>query len=65
MAAFPLAALDAAQLEGYGGADRFGFGGGDQLVRAFPRGVAGDTAWFGYSHGERRWQAIARPSWIR
>lgn len=62
---FPLAALDSAQLEGYRGADRFGFGGADQLVRAFPTGSAGDTAWFGYSHGERRWTAIARPAWVR
>lgn len=65
VATFPLAPLDSAQVDGYAGADRFGFGGGDQLVRAFPRGMAGDSAWYGYSHGERRWQAIARPSWIR
>lgn len=62
---FALAPLDETQLEGYVGQDRFGFGGGDQLVRAFPRGVTGDTAWFGYSHGERRWNAVERPSWIR
>lgn len=65
IARFALAPLDSAQLAGYEGRDRFGFGGGDQLVRAFPRGAAGDTAWFGYSHGERRWQSIERPSWIR
>lgn len=59
-----LAALDSAQLAGYAGHDRFGFGGGDQLVRAFPR-AAGDTAWFGYSHGESKWTAIARPAWVR
>lgn len=61
---FPLAALEEAQLDGYRGHDRFGFGGADQLVRAFPRAGA-DTAWFGYSHGERRWQAIPRPPWLR
>ncbi|MBX7117527.1 MAG: hypothetical protein K1X31_00870 [Gemmatimonadaceae bacterium] len=60
----PLAALDSAQLAGYAGHDRFGFGGGDQIVRAFPR-TGGDTAWFGYSHGEGKWAAIARPAWIR
>jgi hypothetical protein len=59
-----LAALDSAQLVGYAGQDRFGFGGADQLVRAFPR-AAGDTAWFGYSHGESRWVAVERPSWLR
>lgn len=59
-----LASLDSAQLAGYAGHDRFGFGGGDQLVRAFPRAGA-DTAWFGYSHGESKWTAIARPAWIR
>lgn len=59
-----LSPLDSAQLVGYAGHDRFGFGGADQLVRAFPR-VAGDTAWFGYSHGESKWVAIARPSWVR
>ncbi len=59
-----LAPLDSAQLAGYMGHDRFGFGGGDQLVRAFPR-AAGDTAWFGYSHGESKWSAIARPAWVR
>jgi hypothetical protein len=59
-----LAALDSTQRAGYGGQDRFGFGGGDQLVRAFPR-VGGDTAWYGYSHGESRWVTIARPSWLR
>lgn len=62
---FPLAALDSAQLAGYAGRDRFGFGGGDQLVRAFPVGAAGDTAWFGYSHGESKWSSITRPSWVR
>lgn len=59
-----LAALDSAQLNGYAGHDRFGFGGADQLVRAFPRS-GGDTAWYGYSHGEQRWNSITRPSWIR
>lgn len=59
-----LAPLDSAQLAGYAGQDRFGFGGADQLVRAFPRAGA-DTAWFGYSHGEGRWNAIARPAWVR
>lgn len=59
-----LAALDSAQLTGYAGHDRFGFGGGDQLVRAFPRAGA-DTAWFGYSHGEGKWAAIDRPAWVR
>ncbi len=61
----PLAPLDAEQREGYAGKDRFGFGGGDALVRAFPRGVAGDTAWFAYSHGESRWVSVERPSWVR
>lgn len=60
-----LAQLDSAQRAGYTGGDRFGFGGADQLVRAFPRGVAGDTAWFGYSQGESRWVNIERPSWVR
>ncbi len=64
IARLPLAALDSAQLAGYAGHDRFGFGGGDQLVRAFPR-ATGDTAWFGYSHGEGKWSAIDRPAWIR
>jgi hypothetical protein len=59
-----LASLDSAQMSGYAGHDRFGFGGGDQLVRAFPR-AAGDTAWFGYSHGESKWTPIARPAWVR
>jgi hypothetical protein len=59
-----LAALDSAQLSGYTGHDRFGFGGADQLVRAFPR-AAGDTAWFGYSHGESKWNPIERPAWVR
>lgn len=62
---FSLATLDATQLEGYAGQDRFGFGGGDQLVRAFPVGAAGDTAWYGYSHGESKWTRIERPSWVR
>lgn len=59
-----LSPLDSAQLAGYAGHDRFGFGGADQLVRAFPR-APGDTVWFGYSHGESRWNAIERPSWVR
>ena len=59
-----LAPLDSAQLAGYAGQDRFGFGGADQLVRAFPRAGA-DTAWFGYSHGEGHWKAIPRPAWVR
>lgn len=65
IARFPLAALDSTQRVGYAGHDRFGFGGGDQLVRAFPVGTAGDTAWFGYSHGESKWSRINRPSWVR
>jgi hypothetical protein len=65
IARFTLAALDSAQLAGYAGHDRFGFGGGDQLVRAFPVGTAGDTAWFGYSHGDSRWSKVERPSWVR
>jgi hypothetical protein len=64
IARLALAPLDSAQLVGYAGQDRFGFGGADQLVRAFPRAGA-DTAWFGYSHGESRWNAIARPAWVR
>ncbi len=60
----PLAALDSAQLEGYDGGDRFGFGGPNQLVRAFPL-PSGDSAWFGYSHGQRKWERIDRPGWIR
>lgn len=64
IARLTLAALDSAQRTGYAGHDRFGFGGADQLVRAFPR-AAGDTAWFGYSHGESKWTAIARPTWVR
>lgn len=62
---FTLAPLGDDQLEGYAGHDRFGFGGADQLVRAFPVGASGDTAWFGYSHGESRWNRITRPSWVR
>lgn len=61
---FNIADLSAEQREGYAGMDRFGFGGADQLVRAFPR-VGGDTAWFGYSHGESRWTVIDRPAWVR
>lgn len=61
---FTLAPLTAEQLTGYAGNDRFGFGGADQLVRAFPRAAA-DTAWFGYSHGEASWKSIARPAWVR
>lgn len=64
IARFAIAPLTAEQLSGYSGNDRFGFGGADQLVRAFPR-AAGDSAWFGYSHGQRNWQAIERPSWVR
>ncbi len=59
-----LAPLDSAQLAGYAGHDRFGFGGADQLVRAFPR-TGADTAWYGYSHGEGRWNTIPRPAWLR
>lgn len=62
---FPIADLAADQREGYAGGDRFGFGGADQLVRAYPRGTAGDSAWFAYSHGESKWTAIERPSWVR
>lgn len=65
IARFPIADLSAEQRDGYAGMDRFGFGGADQLVRAYPRGTAGDTAWFAYSHGESRWTPIARPSWVR
>jgi hypothetical protein len=64
IARFPIAPLDSTQRAGYAGQDRFGFGGADQLVRAFPR-AAGDTAWFGYAHGTQRWNAIARPAWVR
>lgn len=59
-----LAPLDSGQLAGYHGGDRFGFGGANQLVRAFPR-AGGDSAWYGYSHGESKWVAIDRPSWLR
>jgi hypothetical protein len=62
---FTLAPLSAEQLTAYTGGDRFGFGGADQLVRAYPIGAAGDTAWFGYSHGEQRWNRIERPDWVR
>lgn len=65
IARFPIADLTAEQREGYAGQDRFGFGGADQLVRAFPRGTSGDSAWYGYSHGESKWKAIERPSWVR
>ena len=61
---FPIAPLDSAQLAGYAGHDRFGFGGVDQLVRAFPRGGA-DTVWFGYSFAQNRWRSVARPNWVR
>ena len=64
IARLPLVALDSSQLSGYAGNDRFGFGGADQLVRAYPRAV-GDSAWFGYSHGQQRWNAISRPDWVR
>ncbi|MBK7905001.1 MAG: hypothetical protein IPJ78_00395 [Gemmatimonadetes bacterium] len=64
IARLALAALDSTQLVGYAGHDRFGFGGAEQLVRAFPR-AAGDTAWFGYSHGESKWSTITRPAWVR
>lgn len=60
----PLAPLDSAQMQGYDGGDRFGFGGPNQLVRAFPRS-GGDSAWYGYSHGESKWVTIPRPSWLR
>lgn len=62
---FTLAPLAADQLTGYTGGDRFGFGGANQLVRAFPVGTAGDTAWFGYAHGTQRWERIERPDWVR
>jgi len=64
IARFAMAPLDSAQMKDYAGHDRFGFGGGDQLVRAFPR-TGADTAWFGYSHGEKTWKTIARPAWVR
>ncbi len=64
IAPFNLAALSAEQMANYGGKDRFGFGGANQLVRAFPT-AAGDTLWLGYSHGESSWQRIERPSWLR
>jgi hypothetical protein len=50
--------------EGYAGGDRFGFGGADQLVWAYPR-AAGDSAWFGYSFSEARWTHVERPDWLR
>lgn len=62
---FTLAALTEEQLAGYTGGDRFGFGGADQLVRAFPVGTAGDTAWFAYAHGTSSWTKVERPSWVR
>lgn len=62
---FTLASLTEEQLADYAGQDRFGFGGANQLVRAFPIGTAGDSAWFAYSHGESRWERIDRPSWVR
>jgi hypothetical protein len=65
IARFNLAPLTAEQLAAYAGNDRFGFGGANQLVRAFPNATTGDTLWFGYSHGETAWQAIERPSWLR
>lgn len=65
IARFTIAPLSEEQLAGYTGGDRFGFGGANQLVQAYPVGAAGDTAWFGYSHGERRWNRIARPDWVR
>lgn len=64
IARFVLTPLDSAQMQGYAGHDRFGFGGGDLLVRAFPR-AEGDTAWFGYSQGTKLWNAVKRPSWVR
>lgn len=65
IARFTMAPLPEDQLAAYRGGDRFGFGGADQLVRAFPVGTAGDTAWFGYSNGEQRWNRIDRPDWVR
>jgi hypothetical protein len=62
---FGIAPMTTEQLQGYGGGDRFGFGGGDQLVRAYPLGAPTDTAWWGYSHGEQRWSRIERPAWVR
>lgn len=62
---FTLAPLTAEQLSDYNGQDRFGFGGANQLVRAFPLGSSGDSAWFAYSHGQSRWDRIERPSWVR
>lgn len=62
---FTIAPLSDDQLGDYRGGDRFGFGGANQLVRAHPAGTAGDTAWFGYSIGEQRWNAIERPDWVR
>lgn len=65
IARFTLAPLPEDQLAEYRGGDRFGFGGANQLVRAHPVGTAGDSAWFGYSHGEQRWNRIERPDWVR
>lgn len=62
---FTLAPLTAEQMDGYDGRDRFGFGGANQLVRAFPRGTSGDSVWFAYSQGDGRWEQIERPSWVR
>lgn len=62
---FTITPLDDAQLPAYRGGDRFGFGGANQLVRAYPVGSESDTAWFGYSHGEQRWSRIQRPDWVR
>lgn len=62
---FQLAPLSTEQLEGYGGGDRFGFGGADRLVRGFPVGARADTAWYSYSHGELKWNRVERPYWLR
>ncbi len=60
----PIIGLDSAQRVGYAGHDFFGFGGADQLVRSFLR-TTGDTAWFGYSFADLRWDPIPRPDWVR
>ncbi len=65
IARFAVSALAEDQLSEYRGGDRFGFGGANQLVRAYPLGTSGDTAWFGYSHGQQRWNRIDRPDWVR
>lgn len=62
---FQLAPMTNEQLRGYGGADRYGFGGANQLVRGFPLEARGDTAWFAYAHAELRWNRIERPAWLR